>query len=50
MTRCGLPSPTVQWREFVSAERLSASVDFPSSLFWRDLVRIYPNAKVAAAT
>ena len=34
------------WRDFVREERLSAAVDFPSSLFWKDLVKIYPNAKV----
>ena len=27
-------------------ERLSAGVDFPTALFWRDLLDIYPNAKV----
>ena len=35
-----------EWRQFVKDERLSAGVDYPVSLFWRDLVRIYPNAKV----
>ena len=34
------------WRQFVNDERLSAGVDYPMSLFWKDLVRIYPNAKV----
>ena len=34
------------WLEFIRTERLSAAVDFPMSLFWRDLVRLYPNAKV----
>ena len=27
-------------------ERLSAGVDYPISLFWKDLVKMYPNAKV----
>ena len=27
-------------------ERLSACVDFPMSLYWRDLARLYPRAKV----
>ena len=36
-----------EWRHFVREERLSASVDFPSSLLWKDLLKIYPNAKVA---
>ena len=27
-------------------EQLSASVDFPMSLYWRDLARLYPRAKV----
>ena len=27
-------------------ERLSAAVDFPMSLYWRDLARMYPRAKV----
>jgi len=35
-----------EWRHFVREERLSASVDFPSSLLWKDLLKIYPNAKV----
>ena len=34
------------WRQFVRSERLSAGVDFPTALFWRDLVRLYPTAKV----
>ena len=34
------------WRQFVKDERLSAGVDYPISLFWKDLLRIYPNAKV----
>ena len=32
--------------EFIRASRLSASVDFPMSLYWRDLARLYPGAKV----
>ena len=50
-----------EWKEFVKvgfcfhfirnkilskAERLSAGVDYPTSLFWKDLVKMYPNAKV----
>ena len=34
------------WREFIKARKLSASVDFPMSLYWRDLARLYPEAKV----
>ena len=34
------------WREFIRTERLSGAVDFPMSLYWRDLARLYPNAKV----
>ena len=34
------------WREFIRASKLSASVDFPMSLYWRDLARLYPQAKV----
>ena len=34
------------WKEFIRTERLSAEVDYPMSLYWRDLVRLYPNAKV----
>ena len=34
------------WLEFIRASRLSASVDFPLSLYWRDLARLYPRAKV----
>ena len=36
----------VEWRQFIKAERLSAGVDYPISLFWKDLVKIYTNAKV----
>ena len=36
----------VEWRQFIKAERLSAGVDYPISLFWKDLVKIYPNTKV----
>ena len=36
----------VEWRQFIKAERLSAGVDYPISLFWKDLVKIFPNAKV----
>ena len=35
-----------EWRDFVRDERLSAGVDYPISLFWNDLVKLYPNAKV----
>jgi len=35
-----------EWREFIRSERLSAAVDYPMSLFWRELMDIYPNAKV----
>ena len=31
-------------------ERLSAGVDYPTSLFWKDLMRLYPNAKVTMTT
>ena len=34
------------WLEFIRASQLSASVDFPTSLYWRDLARLYPRAKV----
>ena len=34
------------WLQFVRASRLSASVDFPLSLYWRDLARLFPRAKV----
>ena len=34
------------WMEFISTSQLSASVDFPMSLYWRDLARLYPRAKV----
>ena len=30
----------------LKVERLSAGVDYPISLFWKDLVKMYPNAKV----
>ena len=35
-----------QWTSFISSRSLSASVDYPMSLFWRDLARLYPKAKV----
>ena len=34
------------WREFIRSGQLSASVDYPMSLYWRDLARLYPRAKV----
>ena len=34
------------WRQFIRTERLSACVDFPMSLYWRDLATLYPGAKV----
>merc|ERR1712071_504321 len=35
-----------EWKQFIRDEGLSAGVDYPTSLFWKDLMRIYPNAKV----
>jgi len=35
-----------EWKEFIKAEGLSAAVDYPMSLYWKDLMKIYPNAKV----
>ena len=35
-----------EWKRLVKDKRLSAGVDDPVSLLWRDLVKIYPNAKV----
>jgi len=34
------------WKQFIKSEGLSAAVDFPMSLYWKDLMKIYPNAKV----
>jgi len=34
------------WKQFIKAEGLSASVDYPMSLYWKDLLKMYPNAKV----
>lgn len=34
------------WREFIRSEQLSACVDYPMSLFWKDLATLYPKAKV----
>ena len=34
------------WLEFIKARQLSAAVDYPMSLYWRDLARLYPQAKV----
>ena len=34
------------WREFISGEGLSGGVDFPMSLYWKELLVMYPNAKV----
>lgn len=34
------------WKEFIAAEGLSAAVDYPMSLYWKDLVKMYPDAKV----
>ena len=32
--------------QFIKTSKLAASVDFPMSLYWKDLARLYPNAKV----
>ena len=37
------------WKEFIKIEGLSAAVDFPMSLYWKDLLKMYPNAKVLLA-
>ena len=37
------------WKEFIKIEGLSAAVDFPMSLYWKDLLKMYPNAKVLSA-
>ena len=34
------------WVEFIRTSQVSASVDYPMSLYWRDLARLYPEAKV----
>ena len=34
------------WKQFIKAEGLSAALDYPMSLYWKDLVQMYPNAKV----
>jgi len=34
------------WKIFIKSEGLSASVDYPMSLYWKDLMEMYPNAKV----
>ena len=34
------------WKHFIKSEGLSASVDYPMSLYWKDLMEMYPNAKV----
>jgi len=34
------------WKEFITAEGLSGGVDFPMSLYWRELVKMFPDAKV----
>ena len=31
---------------FIKSSNLSAAVDFPMSLYWKDLARLYPSAKV----
>jgi len=36
----------MEWKQFISSQRLSAGVDFPMSFYWKDLLKIYPNAKV----
>ena len=35
-----------EWKRLVKDKRLSAGVDDPVSLLWRDLVKIYPNSKM----
>eukprot|EP00092_Neocalanus_flemingeri_P009387 GFUD01010101.1.p1 GENE.GFUD01010101.1~~GFUD01010101.1.p1 ORF type:complete len:282 (+),score=55.81 GFUD01010101.1:104-949(+) len=34
------------WKQFITSEGLSAAVDYPMSLYWKDLLKMYPNAKV----
>merc|ERR1719348_2024340 len=34
------------WKEFIRLEGMSAGVDFPISIFYKELMEIYPNAKV----
>jgi len=34
------------WKQFINKEGLSAAVDYPMSLYWKDLMKMYPNAKV----
>merc|ERR1719225_630127 len=34
------------WFSFIQSRELSASVDYPMSLFWKDLARLHPQAKV----
>ena len=34
------------WNHFIKCVGLSASVDYPMSLYWKDLMEMYPNAKV----
>jgi len=43
---CKETVPDEEWKEFIRKERISAGVDFPTSLFWKDLMRIYPDAKI----
>ena len=34
------------WSNFIQSRELSASVDYPMSLYWKDLARLHPQAKV----
>jgi hypothetical protein len=36
----------VAWKKFIKVTCLSAVVDYPMSLYWKDLMKMFPNAKV----
>ncbi|XP_023321047.1 uncharacterized protein LOC111695829 isoform X4 [Eurytemora carolleeae] len=38
------------WTTFFKKEGYISGVDYPFSLFWKDLVTVYPNAKVVLST
>lgn len=33
------------WIDFLANRKYNATTDYPAALFWKDLFRIYPNAK-----
>ncbi len=38
------------WQEFFTSQGCNKGVDYPFSFYWRELIRLFPNAKVILST